>query len=206
MLRAGQQTHTIEASGAGLGGLVDAVSAAFDAVPRRGFLPRKDRLRAGFDGPIRIGHGQTNSQPRTVEAMLRLLDVHPGQHVLDVGTGSGWSTALLAHLTGPSGSVVGVELVPELAEWGAENLAGTAYDWASIRTATPGVLGVPESAPFDRILVSAEATTLPEALVEQLGEDGRLVIPVRGTMLLVVRRDEALEVTRHGSYRFVPLR
>ena len=94
----------------------------------------------------------------------------------------GWTTALLAHLTGPSGSVVGVELVPELAEWGGANLAGTSYDWASIRTATPDVLGVPASAPYDRILVSAEATELPEALVEQLGEGGRLVIPVRGTM------------------------
>ena len=94
----------------------------------------------------------------------------------------------------------------ELAEWGAENLAGTAYDWASIRVATPDVLGVPESAPYDRILVSAEATTLPDALVDQLGEEGRLVIPVRGTMLLVVRRGEDIEVTEHGSYRFVPLR
>jgi protein-L-isoaspartate(D-aspartate) O-methyltransferase len=185
---------------------MDAVSAAFDAVPRRGFLPRRDRLRARFDGPIQIGHGQTNSQPRTVEAMLRLLEVQSGMHVLDVGAGSGWSTALLAHLTGPTGSVLGVELVPELAEWGGANLAGTSYDWASIRTATPDVLGVPESAPYDRILVSAEAGSLPEALVEQLGEDGRLVIPVRGTMLLVVRRGEDLEVTQHGSYRFVPLR
>jgi protein-L-isoaspartate(D-aspartate) O-methyltransferase len=185
---------------------MDVVGGAMDSVSRRGFLPGKDRLRAGFDGPIQIGHGQTNSQPRTVEAMLRLLDVRPGQHVLDVGAGSGWTTALLAHLTGPSGSVVGVELVQELAEWGGANLASTPYDWASIRTATAEVLGVPESAPYDRILVSADAPSLPQALVDQLGEEARMVLPVNSTMLLVVRRGEDVEVTQHGSYRFVPLR
>ncbi len=185
---------------------MDVVADALAAVPRQDFLLRGDRRRAGFDGPIQIGHGQTNSQPRTVEAMLRLLEVQPGMHVLDVGAGSGWSTALLAHLTGPTGSVVGVELVPELAEWGGANLAGTSYDWASIRTATPEVLGVPESAPYDRILVSAEAASMPQPLVDQLGDEGRMVLPVRGTMLLVVRRDGEPEVTQHGAYRFVPLR
>jgi protein-L-isoaspartate(D-aspartate) O-methyltransferase len=184
---------------------MDAVSRALQSVPRAGFLPSKDRTRAGFDGPIPIGHGQTSSQPRTVEAMLRLLDVEPGQRVLDVGAGSGWTTALLAELTGPSGSVVGVELVPELAEWGGANLAATAYDWASMRLAKAGVLGVPQQAPYDRILVSAEAASLPQPLVDQLGEEGRLVVPVRGTMQLVVRRGEGTEVSQHGSYRFVPL-
>ena len=123
---------------------MDVVSDALDAVPRSEFLPGGDRWRAGHDGPIQIGHGQTNSQPRTVEAMLRLLEVEPGHHVLDVGAGSGWTTALLAHLTGPTGSVVGVELVPDLATWGGSNLARTSYDWASIRPAEPEVLGVPD--------------------------------------------------------------
>src|SRR6478735_3507412 len=184
---------------------MDVVSDAMQAVSRTGFLPRHARSRAGFDGPIQIGHGQTSSQPRTVEAMLRLLDVRPGQQVLDVGAGSGWTTALLAERTGPSGSVLGVELVPELAEWGAANVAATSYDWASIRVAKPDVLGIPEAAPYDRILVSAEASSMPQSLVDQLGEEGRLVVPVRGTMLLVVRRGAETDVTEHGSYRFVPL-
>ena len=184
---------------------MDAVRAAFEAVPRAGFLPRRARRRASYDGPILIGHGQTSSQPRTVEAMLRLLAVEPGHRVLDVGAGSGWTTALLAELTGPQGSVTGVELVPELAAWGAENLARTAYGWASIRPATGGVLGVPEGAPYDRILVSAEARELPAELVAQLADGGRLVIPVAGTMTLGVRRGEELETSEHGSYRFVPL-
>ena len=185
---------------------MDAVTAAFAACPRTGFLPRSQRRSASYDGPLSIGHGQTNSQPRTVEAMLRLLRVEPGQRVLDVGSGSGWSTALLAHLTGGSGEVLGVELESDLVRFGSDNLSATHQPWASIHQAEPGVLGLPDKAPYDRILVSAEPRSLPEELVEQLAVGGRMVIPVQGTMLLVVRQDDGVEVTRHGGYRFVPLR
>jgi protein-L-isoaspartate(D-aspartate) O-methyltransferase len=124
---------------------MDAVSAAFAAVPRADFLLPRDRGRAAYDGPIPIGRGQTSSQPRTVQAMLRLLEVLPGHRVLDVGAGSGWTTALLAHLTGPRGSVTGLELEPELARWGAQNLARTSLDlsWATVREPEPGTLGDP---------------------------------------------------------------
>ena len=185
---------------------MDAVTAAFDAAPRTGFLPESEVGRAAYDGPIEIGRGQTNSQPRTVEEMLRLLEVAPGQRVLDVGSGSGWTTALLAHLTGPGGRVIGVELEPELVAFGAANLARAAMPWAEIRQAEQGVLGLPDDGPFDRILVSAEPTRLPDELVAQIADGGRMVIPVTGTMLLVVRNGDDVEVTRHGSYRFVPLR
>lgn len=184
----------------------DAVRAAFAAVPREQFLLEADRPRSSYDGPIPIGHGQTNSQPRTVAAMLQLLDVHRGHRVLDVGSGSGWSTALLAELTGPSGEVHGVEVVPDLVRLGAENLSATRYAWASIRQAQAGTLGLPELAPFDRILVSAEPRELPDELVQQIGDGGRMVIPVNGTMLLVERTGDEVTTTRHGSYRFVPLR
>ena len=92
--------------------------AAFDHVDRADFLPWGQRRFAATDAAIRIGHGQTNSQPSTVRDMLRLLDVGPGMRVLDVGCGSGWTTALLGDLVGPAGSVVGVEIVPALVSWG----------------------------------------------------------------------------------------
>jgi protein-L-isoaspartate(D-aspartate) O-methyltransferase len=180
------------------------VSTAFAATPRRDFLPRGVRRRAAYDGPLAIAAGQTNSQPRTVDDMLRLLDVRPGQRILDLGAGSGWTTALLAHLVGPTGAVVGVELEPSLVSFGTANLATVDRPWASIRLATPGVLGDPDGAPYDRILVSAMPGSLPSSLVDQLADDGVLVIPVASTMLRVT--NPGAVVTEHGRYRFVPLR
>lgn len=185
---------------------MDPVQAAFEAAPREAFLPPADRNRASYDGPISIGHGQTNSQPRTVADMLRLLDVRPGMQVLDVGAGSGWSTALLGHLTGPTGRVRGVELVASIAAWGAENLATVDQPWCSLEAAEPDVLGLPDHAPYDRVLVSAEASALPDVLVAQLGDPARMVIPVGGVMLLVTRVDGEVATSRHGYYSFVPLK
>ena len=190
------------------------VAEAMAAWPRQGFLPRRERRHAGRDGPLPIGHGQTNSQPRTVVAMLELLDVRPGDPVLDVGARSGWTTALLAHLTGPGGSVLGVERIEDIALAGAANLQRTGMPWARLVLASPGVLGAPGEGPFDRILVSAEAESLPRALLDQLVPGGVMVVPVRGWMHRVVRDpgfdpegrptgDAHVEV--HGAYRFVPL-
>jgi protein-L-isoaspartate(D-aspartate) O-methyltransferase len=189
-----------------MGSRRDAVDEAFAACPRDAFLRPRDRRRSSYDGPIEIGLGQTNSQPRTVAEMLRLLDVHRGQRILDVGSGSGWTTALLAHLAGPTGRVYGVELEPELVEFGNRNLARVHVAGATVYEARPGTLGLPSAAPFHRILVSAMARELPEALVEQLHTGGVMVIPVAGKMLRVARSMRATAVTRHGSYRFVPLR
>ncbi|WP_265446449.1 protein-L-isoaspartate O-methyltransferase family protein [Flexivirga meconopsidis] len=185
---------------------MDPVSAAFAAMPRELFLPSAVRGRASYDGPLQIGHGQTNSQPRTVADMLRLLEVRPGQRVLDVGSGSGWTTALLAHLTGVTGRVRGVERIPELVTTGSAALERTRQPWATIEAATDGVLGLPRDAPFDRILVSAGAATLPETLVDQLDSQGVLVIPVDSVMLRVTRSASG-EIARseHGRYSFVPL-
>jgi protein-L-isoaspartate(D-aspartate) O-methyltransferase len=185
---------------------MDRVAEAFEAVPREAFLPEHERRSAAYDGPIPIGQGQTNSQPRTVADMLRLLDVKQGHKVLDVGAGSGWTTALLAHLTGPGGRVLGVELEPDLVEFGTHNLDTAGFAWASIHEARPGVLGLPSAAPYHRILVSAMSADLPEELVEQLHTGGVMVIPVNGVMLRVCRSMREVQVTRHGYYRFVPLR
>ena len=182
------------------------VDAAFDVVDRAEFLRPRDRVVADLDEPLSIGLGQTNSQPRTVRNMLRLLEVETGHRVLDVGSGSGWTTALLAQLVGPTGTVLGVELEPDLATWGAENLGRQDVSWASIRAADPDVLGIPAEAPFDRILVSASARRLPDELVEQLTDDGVMVVPVGATMTRVRRTGPDPGRRRHHDPRLVQLR
>lgn len=184
----------------------DRIAQAMRAVPRARFLPAALRHRAGEDAPLPIGEGQTNSQPTTVENMLRLLEVREGHRVLDLGAGSGWTTALLAHLVGPDGQVLGIERQQRLLGPARAALAETVPEGrARIRAARAGVLGAPEDAPFDRILVSAGAGRLPPALPAQLGEGGILVIPVGQQMRRIARRGDALEETVHGAYLFVPL-
>ena len=184
----------------------DDITRAMCAIPRREFLPRSQQPFAGQDRPLPIGRGQTSSQPTTVTAMLRLLRVPLGARVLDVGAGSGWTTALLAYLTGPQGTVLGVERDGRLAEWGAANVERAGMHWANLVQATPGVLGHPHPQGWDRILVSAAPPELPRALVDQVGVGGRMVIPVRTSLLLIERLpDGRTRATDHGGYRFVPL-
>ncbi|MBD8080677.1 protein-L-isoaspartate O-methyltransferase family protein [Cellulosimicrobium arenosum] len=184
----------------------DRVAEVMRRVDRRHFLPRDQRRWAADDRPLTIGHGQTNSQPSTVAAMLRLLDVPPGSRVLDVGAGSGWTTALLARLVGPTGQVVALERHADLAARAAASVrASGRTPWATVGTAEPGALGVPGQV-FDRVLVSASASALPTSLVDQVAPGGRMVVPVRHTMVLVVRDpDGSVRTTEHGSYTFVPL-
>ncbi|CAM5788519.1 protein-L-isoaspartate O-methyltransferase family protein [Cellulomonas persica] len=197
----------------------DRVSEAMRAVPRVRFLPRAQRAHADEDRALPLWHGSTGSQPSTVAAMLRLLDVPPGAAVLDVGAGSGWTTAILARLVGPEGEVLGLELDPELAAWGAANLARSlledgptsdgeraASPRARLEVAQPGTVGRDRPGGWDRILVSAAARELPGALVGMLADPGRLVLPIRSTMHLVVVAEGQVSDSTHGSYAFVPLR
>ncbi|RAE57367.1 protein-L-isoaspartate carboxylmethyltransferase [Burkholderia multivorans] len=140
--------------------------------------------------------------------MLSLLGVEPGHSVLDLGSGSGWTTALLGVLVGGCGRVIGVERHRELLDSAIIACDGLGIESIEFAEAVAGTLGLPERAPFDRILVSAEAAELPSSLVEQLRVGGVMVIPVSGEMLRVERTGEAAEdvsITHHGRYRFVPL-
>lgn len=185
------------------------VEEALARVARVDFLPEARRAEAALDRPIDLGFGQTNSQPSTVRAMLELLEIRPQDAILDVGSGSGWTTALLAWLAGPGGRVLGLELEPALVAFGRANLARAEVSNGVIRQAEPGTLGAPDVAPFDRILVSAMASSLPERLVAQLGPAGVLVVPVDGVLHRVARvgpEPMSRRITTHGRHRFVPLR
>ena len=181
---------------------VERVRAAMRAADRRTFLPASVRHLAGVDRPVGIGWDATNSQPSTVARMLELLDARPGHRALDVGAGSGWTTAILAEL---GAEVTGVELVPQLVEQGSANLAAHGSP-ATIRAATPGILGLPDDGPWDRILVSADFGRTPDALVAQLAGGGRMVAPVAGAMQVVDVRDGRARTRIDGTgYAFVPL-
>jgi len=184
---------------------MDRVEAAFRRVPRSGFVPPDVRREAVWDVPVPIGFGQTNSQPTTVQLMLTWLEVEPGDKVLDVGSGSGWTTALLGYIVGPKGSVVAVEKIPELVAFGKHNAARAGITNATFVGAGK-TLGWPAQAPYDRILVSASARALPESLVGQLKNGGKMIIPVGGTILEISKlADGTLDSNSHTGFLFVPL-
>ena len=182
------------------------IDEAFALHPRARFLPPGVRGWAHDDRPLPIGHGQTNSQPSTVWQMLEWLDVHEGQRVCDVGSGSGWTTALLSSLVGSTGRVVAVELLPALVKMGRQNCDDSGVTNAEFHRAID-VYGWPKGAPYDRILVSASAAALPRELIRQLVVGGKLVIPVRQDILEITKQSEDEWDTRwHMGYIFVPLR
>jgi protein-L-isoaspartate(D-aspartate) O-methyltransferase len=181
------------------------VLRAMAAVPRDAFLPGPLRPMAYDDGAVPIGAGQTMSQPWVVAYMAQALELTGDERVLDVGTGSGYAAAVLAHL---AAEVVTVERLPELAERARATLAALGYDAVRVEVGD-GSLGVPDAAPFDAISVAASAPAPPASLVEQLADGGRMVVPVAGEggeRLTVVRRrggDVTSEVLT--PVRFVPL-
>jgi protein-L-isoaspartate(D-aspartate) O-methyltransferase len=183
----------------------ERVLRAMDRVPREEFVPPDLRRLAYDDRPLPIGHGQTISQPMMVAIMTEVLYLKGGEKVLEVGTGSGYQTAILAELVD---RVISVERVPQLADEAAERLKRLGYTNVTVHIAGD-VLGRPDDAPYDAILVTAGAPRVPRPLTDQLAPGGRLVIPVGQRtvqqLVSVTREGDALRVRRHGQCRFVPL-
>ncbi len=181
---------------------------AFARVPREAFVPPDLRHAAEDDRPLPIGFGQTISQPYMAAYMTELLRLRGGERVLEVGTGSGYQTAVLALL---AGEVFTIEIVPELAQAAASRLEALGLRNVRLRVGD-GSTGWAENAPFDRILVTAAAPSVPPALREQLAPGGRLIVPVgppHGDQALVLvrrRRSGETDVRVVADVRFVPLR
>lgn len=180
------------------------VTAMMRYVPRHLFVPAESIENAYSDEPLPIGHGQTISQPYIVAYMTEVLDIRPSDRVLEVGTGSGYQTAVLAGL---AAEVYTIELVESLAQDARTRLEVLEFRNIRFRIGD-GRKGWPEAAPFDKIIVTAAPDTIPKALIEQLKEGGKIVIPV-GTQTQEIiegeKRHEILEKHRKIAVRFVPL-
>ncbi|MEB3859648.1 MAG: protein-L-isoaspartate(D-aspartate) O-methyltransferase [Desulfurococcales archaeon] len=195
----------------------DKVLRAMMRVPRHLFVPPEYASEAYDEKPLPIGHGQTISAPGVVARIVELLDPSLGEKVLDVGTGSGYQAAVLAEIVAPSdsprsrwGHVWSIERIPELAELARENLARAGYDDRVTVVVGDGSKGYQPAAPYKRIAVGAAAPEVPQPLVAQLEEGGRLVMPVGEALsqkLIVVEKMHGGRLVRREDIEvvFVPL-
>ncbi len=187
-------------------GFSEKILDAFSAVKREDFVPPEFKYNAYEDTPLPIGSGQTISQPHTIAIMLSELDLRKGQKVLELGSGCGYVLALISKIVGNEGKVFGVEIISELAKKSKENLEN--YNNIKIYNKS-GFRGLPEQAPFDRILVSAACRELPEELLGQLKEGGILVLPkgprFEQELMVFQRKGNVFEIKKKiPGFIFVP--
>lgn len=181
---------------------------AFSEISRIEFVKEEFEKDAEANIALPIGLGQTISQPLTVAVMLELLDPCVGQKILDVGSGSGWTTALLSYVVGGEGKVIALEMKKDLKEFGEKNADKFGYVKEGIAKFynLDGNLGFEEEAPYDRILVSAEAPQVPEALKKQLKIGGKMVIPMKNSLWYFEKKGEnEFYKKEYPGFAFVPL-
>lgn len=190
------------------------IIAAFRAIKRRDFLPADlphRHIIAELDEAIAIGWAQTISQPAVVAFMLELLDPRPGQKILDIGYGSGWTSTLLAHIAtqeGAKGKVLAIERIKKLAKFGKENISK--YGFIKNRVVQcvigDGSKGYSPQAPYDRILASAAAAKIPEQWEKQLKIGGIIAAPVENAIIRIEKTKEGIfSENRYEGFAFVPL-
>ena len=182
-----------------------AISNAFFKIDRIDFVPEKFKGEAYLDIPIPIYHGMTTSQPSTIAFMLEKLRPKKGDKVLEIGTGSGYLTALLAVLVGKNGKVFSVEYFPKLKEFAEFNLRH--YNFKNIKLLTgDGKSGLLEEAPFDKIISSAEVKEIPRAWEEQLKIGGSILTPIDSKIVLAKKvAEDRFDAEFFSAFSFVPL-
>lgn len=186
----------------------EPIIRAFNEITRADFVPPELEEQAEADIPLPIGFGQTISQPTTVAIMFELLDPRPGQKILDVGSGSGYTSALLGNIANGEGKVVALEILPELHEMTKRNVEKFGLISSSIVECAlgDGNLGYQPLAPYDRILVSAAADEIPPALKDQLVIGGKMVIPIHNHLTYLEKRGENdFYKEEFPGFVFVPL-
>jgi protein-L-isoaspartate(D-aspartate) O-methyltransferase len=182
----------------------EAVLQAMSKVPRHRFVPARLAEEAYQDHPLPIGHGQTISQPLIVAYMTEAAEISATEKVLEIGTGSGYQAAILSEL---AKEVYSIEIIPELAASAGRVLTELGYENVHVKTGN-GYLGWPEHSPFDAIVVTAAPDQIPQALVDQLALDGKMVIPVGTTnqqMVIVTRTRDGVVEQKTLPVRFVPM-
>jgi len=183
------------------------IIAAFQQIDRADFVTDSHKHEAYQDHPLPIGQGQTISQPYTVAFMLELLQPEPGHNILDIGSGSGWQTALLAHIVGPQGHVLGLERISELADQSIKNLSRYNFiDQGTVEIrSTNAQAGAPDQAPFDKIIAAAEVQDIPQPWLDQLKIGGRLVTPQHSSLVVIEKKSDKdfIQKTIPG-FAFVP--
>ena len=189
-----------------------SIIKAFYKINREDFVEEEMKKEAGIDVALPIEQGQTISQPFTVAFMFELLQPEEGNKVLDIGSGSGWTTALLAEIVGKDGKVYGIEKIEELKKFGEENIKK--YDFIKEGRVEmflgDGTKGLLDKAPFDKILVSAAILEIPKPLLDQLQVGGRMVIPVgpvgsQDIVLVKKIKEDKFEKEKYPGFVFVPL-
>jgi protein-L-isoaspartate(D-aspartate) O-methyltransferase len=202
-----QMAREVTPSPGGGPALSRAVLGAIERVPRHRFVPEEERRYAYQNYPLSIGFGQTISQPYIVALMTNLLAIKQGDRVLEIGTGCGYQTAVLAEM---GAEVYSIEIVESLAQQAGKTLGELGYERVHAKSGD-GYHGWSEHAPFDGIIVTAGAPNVPLPLVDQLKPGGRMVIPIgdawSGQELLLICKDENSKIHQHSvlPVRFVPL-
>jgi len=181
---------------------------AFSQIKREDFVLEEEKERAYINNALSINYNQTISQPLVVALMIELLNPQPGEKILDVGSGSGWTTALLAYLVKPKGKIMAIDIIPELVKFGQKNVKKYNFVKKGIVRffCADGKLGYEKEAPYDKMLISASAFEVPEKLFKQLKIGGKMVLPIEEAIVLI-------EKTSQDDYRkqefpgfvFVPL-